>query len=159
MWFSKEEEQSLMVVEQVSGIALEHELYPEKSNHDNLVTQLHVVNCSGSSRKSHSCSVVYALLIFLYQGEAFSWFLFILLHTRKCDWAMFKLFLYCTHILIQTKQSSCKQLQASLKTFPNHLEVTLHLQYFRYIFSYSIFASPKETWCRIQTSKNYRKNV
>ena len=46
-------------------------LHPEKSNHDNLMTQLHMVSCSASSWKSHSCSVVYTLLMYLHQREAF----------------------------------------------------------------------------------------
>ena len=38
-----------MVVEQVSGIVLECKLHAEKSNHDNMVTQLLMVNCSAVS--------------------------------------------------------------------------------------------------------------
>ena len=38
-----------MVEEQVSGIILECKLHAEKSNHDNMVTQLHMVNCSAVS--------------------------------------------------------------------------------------------------------------
>ena len=93
-----------MGVEQVSGIALEHKLHPEKSDHDNLVTQMHMVNFKARSWKSHSCRVVYALLMYLHQGEVFESIFSSFSSTRgNAIQLCLNSFYHFTHISIQTK--------------------------------------------------------
>ena len=78
-------------------------LHPEKSNHDNLMTQLHMVSCSASSWKSQLQRCIYPVNVSSSAGSL--WVDFSSFSSIRGNVIQLCLnsFYHCTHISIQTK--------------------------------------------------------